>query len=88
MLRRMEAEILFHDWDAENRGSAALLEHDFAVEVLLDRIDDYSPAVWINTKVASELAEDRFFDWVQSIVGPLRGEVLEAGVCGPPPQAA
>ena len=83
MLQRMEAEILFFGPNDVDPGSAALLEHDFEVEDV-DRIDDYSPAVWINAKVASELDEDRFFDWVQSLVEPLHGDVLEAGLCHQP----
>ena len=45
MLQRMEAEILFLDPDDMGPGSVALVDHGFEVEVLVDRIDDYSPAV-------------------------------------------
>lgn len=83
MLQRMEAEILFLDPDDMGPGSVALVDRGFEVEFLVDRIDDYSAAVWINARVASELDEDRFFDWVQSIVEPLHGDVLEAGLCHP-----
>jgi hypothetical protein len=84
MLRRMEAEILFHDPNDVDPGGAALVDHGFEVEVLVDRIDDYSPAVWINAKVASTLDGGSFFDFVQDIVTPFNGEVLEAGDCEPP----
>jgi hypothetical protein len=84
MLRRMEAEILFLDPNDVNPGSAALVDHDFEVEVLVDRIDDYSPAVWINAKVASTLDAGSFFDFAQDIVAPFNGVVLEAGDCEPP----
>jgi hypothetical protein len=87
MLRLMEAEILVRDWNTVNAAIAALIEQDFAVRIRLDRIDDYGPAVWLNAQVASALDDDRFFDWVQSIVAPLRGDVLETGFWAPPPTA-
>jgi hypothetical protein len=87
MLQRMEAVVLFYSPSDLGPGTAALVEHGFEVEVL-DYIDDYGPAIWIKAKVASELDVHRFSDWVQSIVEPLHGDVEEAGLSDPSPQAA
>ena len=80
MLQRMIADIMFYDPNDVNPGSAALIEHGFDVEVRDDMIDDYSPAVWIWARITTDVAEDRFLHWVQSIVGPMHGDVSEAGL--------
>lgn len=35
-------------------------------------------------RITSELGQDRFLDWVLSIVKPLNGDVVEAGFSYPP----
>jgi hypothetical protein len=80
--QQMEAEILFLNPDHLNPCVAALVERDFEVEVL-DWIDDYGPTIWIKAKATSELTAGHFLDWVSSIVGPLHGDVVEAGLCDP-----
>ena len=80
MLRKMVAEVIFLNPNDLNRGTAELIEHDFDVEYLDDYIDDYSPAVWVNARTLSELDDFGFLDWVQTIVEPVGGEVLEAGL--------
>jgi len=80
MLRKMLAQVIFLNPIDLNRGSAELIEYDFDVEYLDDMIDDYGPAVWINARTHSELDDSSFLDWVQSIVAPVGGEVLEAGL--------
>ena len=80
MLRKMLAIVMFLNPNDLNRGSAELIERDFDVEYLEDWIDDYSPAVWVNARTLSELDDSSFFDWVQTIVEPVGGEVLEAGL--------
>ena len=82
MPQKMEAEVLFLDPNDVGPGSAALVEHGFNVEVL-DWVDPYGPTVWIKAQVTSELDEHRFFDWVASIVEPLHGDVVEAGLTDP-----
>ena len=49
----------------------------------LDRIPHQGSCVFIMARVASELDEIRFFDWVWSLVEPLHGDVVQAGVCAP-----
>ena len=88
MWRRMDAEILFTDANDVNLGIATLIECGFDVEILLDWIDPYSSATWINARTISELDELAFFRWVAAIVEPLHGDVVEAGLAGPPPCAA
>jgi hypothetical protein len=83
MLQRMEAEILFLNPNFVNPGVAALIELDFEVEVL-DWIDPHGPTVWIKAYITSELDEYKFLDWMLSIVGPLGGDVVEAGLADPP----
>ena len=81
MLRKMEAEVLFcHARDA-SAGVAALIDNDCAVEVL-DRFDPCgTSAIWVKVLVITELDEDAFFDWVEAIVSPYGGDLLEAGTC-------
>ena len=80
MLRQMLAQVMFLNPNDLNRGSAELIEHDFDVEYLGDWIDDYGRAVWVNARTLSELDGFGFLDWVQTIVEPVGGEVLEAGL--------
>ena len=82
MSQRMDAEILFLNPDDVNPGVAELVARDFKVEIL-DWVDPYGPTVWIKAQVTSELDEHRFFDWVASIVEPLHGDVVEAGLSDP-----
>ncbi len=79
MLRKMVAQVLFLNPHDLNRGSAELIEHDFEVQYLDDWIDDYGRAVWVNALTLSELDDFSFLDWVQTIVEPVGGDVLEAG---------
>ena len=78
MLRRMETDVMFLDPDDVGPGSAALIEHDFDVEVL-DCIDDYGPAVWVRARIMTDLDGVRFLDWVRNIVEPLNGDVSDVG---------
>jgi len=80
MLRKMLAQVIFLNPNDVNRGSAELIEHDFEVEYLDDWIDDYGSAVWVNAWTLSELDDYSFFDLVETIVVPVGGEVLEAGL--------
>jgi hypothetical protein len=80
MLRKMLAQVMFLNPNDLNRGSAELIEHDFDVEYLDDWIDDYGPAVWVNARALSELDGASFLHWVQTIVEPVGGDVLEAGL--------
>jgi hypothetical protein len=82
MTRQMEVEVLFLDPNAVGPSSAVLSEHGFDVEVL-DWTDPHGPTVWLKGRIMSELDEDRFFDWVMSIVEPLHGDVVEAGLSNP-----
>jgi hypothetical protein len=79
MLRKMVAEVIFLNPHDLHRGTAELIEHDFEVEYL-DWIDDYGPAVWVNAWTLSELDDFSFFDWVQTIIEPVGGDVVEAGL--------
>src|SRR6266403_6376109 len=79
MLTKMLAGVMFLNPNDLNRGSAELIEHGFDVQYLDDWIDDYGPAVWVNAWTLSDLDDDSFFDWVQYIVEPVGGEVLETG---------
>jgi len=84
MLRKMLAQVMFLEPDDLPCGSAELIEHGFEVGYLDDWMDDYSRAVWINVWTLCELDASSFFDWVEAIVEPLGGEVLEAGLAAPP----
>ena len=84
MLRQMLARVIFLDPNDLNRGSAELIEHDFDVEYLDDWIDDYGPAVWVKARTLSDLDDFSFLDWVQAIVEPFGGDVVEAGLAAAP----
>jgi hypothetical protein len=87
LLRRMLADILFLDPNDMNPGVAALTELGFDVEVLDDWIDECGPTVFIRAQITTELDEDRFFNWVSSIVEQFRsGDVIEAGLADYPQQ--
>jgi hypothetical protein len=88
MLQRMDAEILFLDPKDVGPGSAVLIEHGFDVEVLDDWVDDYGPTIFIRARITTDVAEDRFLDWVVNIVEPLHGDVVEAGLSHPPQASA
>jgi hypothetical protein len=88
MLQRMDAEILFLDPNDVGPGSAVLIEHGFDVEVLDDWVDDYGPTIFIRARITTDVAEDRFLDWVVNIVEPLHGDVVEAGLSHPPQASA
>jgi hypothetical protein len=88
MLQKMLADVLFLDPADANPGTAALIEHGFNVEHLVDWIDECGPTIFFRIRITTELGENRFHDWVQSIVEPLGGDTIEAGLEYPPPQAA
>ena len=80
MLRKMIAQVIFLNPNDLSRGVLETIEHDFDLEYLDDLIDDDGPAVWINARTFSELDDLSFLHWVQTIVGPVGGDVLEAGL--------
>ena len=84
MLKKMEAQIIFGNANDVNAGLAALIDHDCDVRILPNLIDPYSSAVWVRAVTITELGESCFFDWLQAVVDPLDGMVLEAGLAGPP----
>ena len=87
MPQRMQAEILFPDPSDVKPCIAALTELGFEVEVL-DWVDPYGPTVWINAFITTDVAKDRILDWVSSLVEPLHGDCVEAGLADPPRAAA
>ena len=78
MLNRMRAEICFCNRDDMNVAASELIELDFAVREL-DWIDDESSAVWIVADAITALDPYSFFDWVDIVVDPFDGFVVEAG---------
>jgi hypothetical protein len=80
---RMSAELLFHNPAHVNPALAELIERDFDFQIHEDMIDPCGPAVFILVTVISELDDLTFFNWVQAIIEPFTGEVLEAGLAGP-----
>ena len=78
MLNRMRAEICFGNRDDMNAAASKLIELDFEVREL-DWIDDESSAVWIVADAITALDAYSFFDWVDIVVDPFDGFVVEAG---------
>jgi hypothetical protein len=83
MLQRMQAEVFFLDRADLGPGSAALVKQGFDIEVL-DKEDDYEPAVFAKVTVWSELDEVDFLHWVAELIEPAGGDVVEAGLADPP----
>ena len=75
----MSAEVLFLDPRDVEPTEARLRELGFDIE-RLDWTDPYGPTVWINASTRTELDQSGFLDHVQSIVEPLGGDVVEAGI--------
>jgi hypothetical protein len=51
----------------------------FELRELDDWIDTETGARWILATIASELDQSAFYNWMQDIVEPLGGDVVEAG---------
>jgi hypothetical protein len=89
MLQRMQGDILFLDPDDLNSGIEVLVEHGFDIEYLDDWIDECGPTVFVRVRITTEVDEGHFLGWLQSIVEPLGGATIEAGLADPlPPQFA
>jgi hypothetical protein len=89
MLQRMQGDILFLDPDDLNSGIEVLVEHGFDIEYLDDWIDECGPTVFVRVRITTEVDEGHFLGWLQSIVEPLGGDTIEAGLADPlPPQFA
>jgi hypothetical protein len=80
MLRRMQADFCFCDPLDANPGIAALIEHGFDIEILDGWIDEAGPTIFVRGWITTDIAEDRFLDWAQTIVDPLGGDTIEAGL--------
>ena len=77
----MQAEIMFLDADDVGAGITALRDRGCHVELLLTRDPcRHDPcgtsAIWLRVTVAH--CDEELFDWIQGIVEPLGGDVLEA----------
>jgi hypothetical protein len=81
---QMEARILFYYPENLGPGVIALIKHGCKIEVL-DWVDEEggTDAIWIMARTTSEPGGCQFFDWVKGIVGPLGGDVIEAGASVP-----
>ena len=92
MKQQMQAELMFDHPNGRDLAVAELTKLGFNVEIL-DWIDEdegvvLSSTVWIKVRGASELDQDKFFDEMNAFAGQFGGEVIEAGLQFPPPQAA
>ncbi len=89
MLQRMQADVLYLDPRDAGPETAALIEHGFDVEHLVDWIDEAGPTVFFRIRLSTEFSENDFHDWVQSLVEPFDGDTIEAGFVDQPlPQFA
>jgi hypothetical protein len=81
----MQAEIIFIETDDINPVVEKLLELDYDLEILNWDFGDGDATSTITATAITELGEFAFFDHVQTIVGPLGGDVIEAGLMSSPP---
>jgi hypothetical protein len=84
MPQRMQADVLYLNPADAKPGVAVLVKQGFDVEPLVDWIDEAGPTVFYRIKINSELDEDHFHDWVQSLVDPFDGDCIEAGLADDP----
>ena len=87
MLQLMQADILYLDPAEARPGVAILIAQGFEVEPLVDWVDEAGPTVFYRIRIATELDESAFFDWVQTLVDPFDGDTIEAGLADPLPAA-
>ena len=71
----LEAEVIFYHDACVGAGITALRENGFDVSILPQR-DPWTTSIWLRISVAE--CDGNFIDWVQGIVMPLGGDVLEA----------
>ena len=86
MLRKMCAEVIIRHPADVGPVIAALIELDFTLTELHDRIDDDGPARWFLASVLSELDTVAFLLAMQTIVNPLGADVVEAGLASRRPE--
>ena len=84
MFQRMQAEIIFIETDDIDPVVEKLLELDYDPEILNWDFGDGDPTSTIAATTITDLDEFAFFDHVQTIVGPLGGDVIEAGLVSSP----
>ena len=89
MLQRMQGDILFLDPDDLNSGIEVLVEHGFEIEYLTTGSMNAAQRSLSVSGSPPEVDEGHFLGWLQSIVEPLGGDTIEAGLADPlPPQFA
>ncbi len=75
----MIAEICFPHQNDLHAAMPKLAEFDFDIEVL-DWMDDDGGALWVLASSLTELDQSGFLDFVNGIVDPFNGFVVEAGL--------
>jgi hypothetical protein len=83
MLQQMQADVLFLDPAEAKPGIAVLVKHGFDIEPLTDWVDEAGPTVFFRIWITTELDEDHFHRWVDSLVDPFDGDCIEAGRADP-----
>jgi hypothetical protein len=78
MLRNMSGEIMFLRPGDVNNALAVLIENDLE-GTISDGFDPCGPAVFVTVSGRTRLDADQFFDWLESLMEPVGGELLEAG---------
>jgi hypothetical protein len=79
MLNLMSAEILFFDPVNVSPATAKLTALGFRIKVREDMIDDGELTIFVRATGFTEHSLATFFDWMQTIVAPLGGDVWDAG---------
>jgi hypothetical protein len=79
MMQRRMAELIFLRPADVYPAITELDELGFELRELDDWIDTETGARWILATIASELTPSGFHDWINTIIEPLGGDVVEAG---------
>lgn len=79
-MQTMEGELLIIDAEDLNANLTVLADHDVKTTILPWVDPCGTSAVWLEFSVTTDLDEDHFGSWLQDIVEPHNGDVIEWGL--------
>lgn len=78
-MQTMEGELLILDAEDLDANLAVLADHDVKITILPLVDPCGTSAVWLEFSATTDLDEDHFGSWLQDIVEPHNGDVIEWG---------
>ena len=81
----MDGRMFFKNPRDARAGIVNLEEHGLTAKICKDMVDDYGVRMtFVEVNGTSDLDDGEFFDWLEELVRPLGGEILEAGYADDP----